>query len=316
MMASLADGLDNRPFSVIDAGWFAKSSTSPNESCWGNDMVTPNEKFPDMARLAGKIRNTGMRPGIWTRPLCGSEKAQDSLMLPLIKGREDKCHVLDPTIPENLEKIKNYFRLYNQWGYEMVKFDFTTYDLLGRWGFEMIKDGSMTAPGWSMYDKSRTNAEIILNIYKTIREAAGETYVIGCDTISHLSAGLFELNRIGDDTSGNEWARTRKMGVNTLAFRSVQQGTFYASDGDCVGLTQKVPWEKNKQWMELLAKSGTPLFISAQPDAVGAEQKTSIKECFKFASQNLPVGEPLDWMENALPKKWKLNGKIETFNWD
>lgn len=316
MMAPMAEGLNNRPFSVIDAGWFAKSSTSPNESCWGNDMVTPNEKFPDMALLAGKIRNTGMRPGIWTRPLCGSVKAPVSLMLPLIKGREGKCPMLDPTIPENLEKIKNYFRLYNQWGYEMVKFDFTTYDILGRWGFEMLKEGSMTAPGWSMYDKSRTNAEIILNMYKTIREAAGGTYVIGCDTISHLSAGLFELNRIGDDTSGNEWARTRKMGVNTLAFRSIQQGTFYAADGDCVGLTQKVPWAKNKQWMELLAKSGTPLFISAQPDAVGTEQKASIKECFKFASQNLPVGEPLDWMENALPKKWKLNGKTETFNWD
>ena len=257
-----------------------------------------------------------MRPGIWTRPVCGSEKSRTSLMLPLIKGREDKNPVLDPSIPENLETIRNYFKLYNQWGYEMVKFDYTTFDILGKWGFEMLKDNAMTVSGWSMYDKSRTNAEIILNLYKTIREAAGETYIIGCNTISHLSAGLFELNRIGDDTSGNEWDRTRKMGVNTLAFRSVQQGAFYAADGDCVGLTSKVPWVKNKQWMELLAKSGMPLFISAQPDATGPEQKAFIKECFKTASQNLPVAEPLDWMENAFPKKWKLNGKTETFDWD
>jgi len=33
-------------------------------------------------------------------------------------------------------------------------------------------------------------------------------------------------------------------------------------------------------------------------------------------SQNLPVGEPLDWRENAFPTKWKLSGKLETFNWD
>lgn len=316
LMAPMAEGLNNRPFSVIDAGWFVGPTWAIDDCCWGDNMETPDKNFPDMGRLAEKIKKTDMRPGIWTRPLCGSQKSPASLMLPSIKGREDKKPVLDPTIPENLETIKNYFKLYNQWGYEMVKFDFTTYDILGRWGFEMIKDGSMTAPGWSMYDKTKTNAEIILNMYKTIRDAAGETYVIGCDTISHLSAGLFELNRIGDDTSGNEWDRTRKMGVNTLAFRSIQQGTFYACDGDCVGLTRKVPWEKNKQWMELLAKSGTPLFISAQPDAVGAEQKATIKECFKYASQNLPVGEPLDWMENALPKKWKLNGKTETFNWD
>ena len=106
------------------------------------------------------------------------------------------------------------------------------------------------------------------------------------------------------------------MGVNTLAFRGIQQGSFYAADGDCVGLTNKVPWEKNKQWMELVAKSGTPLFISAQPDATGTAQKETIKKCFQLAAQNLPVGEPLDWLENAFPKKWKLNGKIEVFDWD
>jgi alpha-galactosidase len=179
-----------------------------------------------------------------------------------------------------------------------------------------MKDAAMTAPGWNMNDRSKTNAEIILQLYKAIREAAGKTYIIGCNTISHLSAGLFELNRIGDDTSGNEWERTRKMGVNTLAFRTIQQGNFYAADGDCVGLTNKIPWSKNKQWMELLAKSGTPLFISAQPEATGSEQKAFIKECFRLASQQLPVAEPLDWMENQFPKKWKLNGKTVEFNWD
>jgi len=316
MMAPMADGLENRPFSVIDAGWFKGPSFSPNDVCWGNDMKTHDENFSDMGQLAEKIRKTGMRPGIWTRPLCGNEKDPKSLMLPLIKGRTENNSVLDPSIPENLERIKNYFKLYNNWTYEMVKFDFTTFDILGKWGFEMMKDKAMTSPDWSMHDRSKTNAEIILNMYQAIREAAGETYIIGCNTISHLSAGLFELNRVGDDTSGNEWERTRKMGVNTLAFRGVQHGTFYAADCDCVGLTTKVPWAKNKQWMELVAKSGMPLFISAQPDATGAEQRATIKECFRLASTEIPVGEPLDWMESALPKTWKLNGKVEHFDWD
>ena len=316
MMVPMADGLKNRPFSVIDAGWFKGPPSMPNDCCWGDDMSSPNAKFTDMGKLALKIKTIGMRPGIWTRPLCGSYKDSTSLTLPLIKGREKNKPVLDPSIPENLERVKKYFKLYNEWNYEMVKFDFTTFDILGKWGFEMLKDGAMTSDNWSMYDKSKTNAEIILTLYRTIRQAAGKTYIIGCNTISHLSAGLFELNRIGDDTSGNEWDRTKKMGVNTISFRGVHQGTFYAADGDCVGITPKVPWEKNKQWMELVAKSGTPLFISAQPEATGTAQKATIKECFKLASQNLPVGEPLDWMENAFPRKWKLNGKTENFNWD
>lgn len=316
MMAPMAEGLVNRPFSVIDAGWFQNPPSMPNDCCWGDNMDTPDDRFEDMGKLAGKIRTIGMRPGIWTRPLCGSNKDPKSLMLPQIRGREENKPVLDPTIAENLDRIRRYFKLYNDWKYDLVKFDFTSFDIFGRWGFEMLQEGSITSPGWSMYDKSKTNAEIVLNLYRVIREAAGETYLIGCNTFSHLSAGLFELNRIGDDTSGNEWSRTRRMGVNTLAFRGLHHGTFYAADSDCVGLTSRIPWEKNKHWMELVAKSGTPLFISAQPEATGAEQKIAIRESFRIASQNLPLGEPLDWMENPIPEKWKLNGEIVNFNWD
>ena len=128
--------------------------------------------------------------------------------------------------------------------------------------------------------------------------------------MSHLSAGIFELNRIGDDTSGKDWDRTRKMGVNTLAFRMVQHKTFYEADGDCVGLTKDVPWDKNKQWMELLAKSSAPLFISAQPEVVGEEQKKFIRESFQEASKPQPIAEPLDWLTNPLPSRWRLMDRL------
>ncbi|GGF05594.1 alpha-galactosidase [Flavobacterium limi] len=313
MMAPLADGLENRPFSVIDAGWFQKAPAKLDNTCWGDNMETPSSLFSDMGKLASKIKTIGMRPGIWTRPLCGSYKASKTLMLPL---RYENEPVLDPTIPENLEKIKNYFKLYNDWGYELVKFDFTSADIFGKWGFKMLKEGQMTNEVWSMYDKSKTNAEIVLQLYQTIRESAGNAYIIGCNTFSHLSAGLFEINRIGDDTSGTEWERTKKMGVNTLAFRGIHHNTFYAADSDCVGLTPKIPWDKNKQWMELVAKSGTPLFISAQTEATGEIQKQAIRECFKLASQKLPLGEPLDWLETPFPKKWNLNNQLHSFEWD
>ncbi len=107
----------------------------------------------------------------------------------------------------------------------MIKHDFSTSDLCGRWGFEM--GDAMTADGWAFADRSRTTAEIIIDHYRSIREAAGDDVVVlGCNTIGHLSAGIFEISRVGDDTSGQEWARTRKMGVNTLAFRLPQHGAF------------------------------------------------------------------------------------------
>ena len=265
--------------------------------------------------MAGDIVNLGMRPGLWTRPLCARYNDNRNLLAPVIKGRDDpKNPVLDPTIPENIERVKNNIFIYKQWGFEMVKHDYSTYDITGRWGFDMYE--SITAPGWSFNDKSKTNAEIINHLYRSIREAAGDMYIIGCNTMSHLSAGVFELNRIGDDTSGKEWARTRKMGVNTMGFRMHQHNAFYAADGDCVGLTKQVPWDKNKQWMQLLAESSAPLFISAQPDALGTEQKAFIKQCFAKAATVQPIGEPLDWLTNTLPTKWKLNNSEVDFDWD
>jgi alpha-galactosidase len=316
LIAPAADGLKNRPFSMIDDGWFKTSPCGPEGKwTWGDDMITPNSNFPDMEQLADDIRKAGLRPGLWIRPLSVKTGTTKSLLLPESKTRRSDMPVLDPSIPENLETIMNYFKTYHQWGYEMIKFDYTSWDIFGKWGMQMTRDNAMTQSDWSMYDTSKTNAEIISGMYKAIREAAGDIYVIGCNTFSHLSAGLFELNRIGDDTSGNEWDRTRKMGVNTLAFRGIHHGAFYAADADCVGLTTKVPWEKTEKWMQLVAKSGTPLFLSAQPEATGAVQLKSIKECFTLASQELPLGEPLDWMETPVPKKWKLIGKIETFDW-
>jgi alpha-galactosidase len=315
LMAALANNSGNPPFSVIDAGWAIKSPLLPDDCCWGDDFSVSNSKFGDMKKLADEIKKSGMRPGLWTRPLSAKHNDKKSLLMSSIPGRDDpKTPLLDPTISENIERIKNLWNTYHQWGFEMVKHDYTTYDIFGRWGFQM-EDG-LTAPGWQFNDNTKTNAEIILNLYNNIREAAGSMYLIGCNTVSHLSAGIFELNRIGDDTSGKEWERTRKMGVNTLGFRMVQHETFYEADGDCVGLTTDIPWNKNKQWMELLAKSSAPLFISAQPAAVGEEQKKFIKESFTNAARSQPIAEPIDWLTNPFPAKWKLDSQVVEFDWN
>lgn len=316
MLHDLAENPSNRPFCLIDAGWAILAPGDTYAGCWADNYYTPNANFKDMGNLALDIREKGMRPGLWMRPLCASHSTPVNRLMPEI-NRSDSPHrtFLDPTIPENLEYVEKCFRQYQEWGYEMIKHDFTTVDMLGRWGFEMIEKQSMSEEGWQFYDNTRTNAEIILNLYRTIRKSAGDIYLIGCNTVSHLSAGLFELQRTGDDTSGKEWQRTLKMGVNTVAFRAPQHNTFYASDGDCVGLTTEVDWRLNKQWMQLLAESGTPLFISAQPDAVGPEQKEWIRKCFRTASSELPVGEPLDWLETLTPLHWMLNREEKKFQW-
>jgi alpha-galactosidase len=176
----------------------------------------------------------------------------------------------------------------------------------------------VTEDGWAFADRSKTTAEVIRGLYLDIRQAAGQdTLIIGCNTMGHLAAGIFEMQRIGDDTSGREWNRTRDMGVNCLAFRAPQNGTFFAVDADCAGQVSgnSVPWEKNSEWLNLLAHSGTPLFVSFPHETVSPTQEIALRAALATASQYQPLAEPLDWMTQRTPEKW-LFGRTETdFSW-
>jgi alpha-galactosidase len=295
----------NRPFAVIDDGWQpGRGADKTGTGTWDRG----NEKFPDMPGLAADIRHAGARAGIWIRPLQAAADAPDGWRL-----TRDRT-MFDPTVPEVLEKVVDDITRLREWGYELIKHDYTTYDIFGRWGFQM--GTALTRDGWSFASGAgRTTAEVIDDLYGAIRRAAGESLIIGCNTVSHLSAGHFEICRIGDDTSGTEWARTRKMGVNTLAFRGVQHGAFYVADADCVGVTTAVPWALTRQWLDLLARSGTMLFTSLAPDALGAQQRQDLRNAFALAATPQPLGQPLDWQHNVYPERWRLMGRERTFEW-
>jgi len=304
LVAELSPPVPVRPFSVIDGGW---------------ENATP--AWPDMAKLASEIKRRTARPGIWIRPLEAPAATPARLLLPHTrfgdkKGRAPE-HAYDPTVPESRALIRSKVREVLAWGYELVKHDFSTYDLLGQWGFEM--GPQPTLPGWSLFDRTRTNAEVIADLYALIREEAGSNAVLdGCNTIGHLGQGIFDLQRTGDDTSGRQWERTRRMGVNTLSFRLPQHRTFFIQDADMVGMTEDVPWECNRQWLDLLARSGVATFVAPGPMAHGHEQRSALREAFAIAAAGGLGAVPEDWMETSVAQHWRgesSNKTRWTYNW-
>jgi len=139
--------------------------------------------------------------------------------------------------------------------------------------------------------------------------------IIGCNTIGHLCAGMYELNRTGDDTSGREWNRTRDMGVNTLAFRMIQNGIFYMADADCVGVMGPIPWSLNRLWLDVLARSGSPLFVSCKPGVLNEGELAELKAAWATNSLQANDCRPIDWMENRYPELWLIDGEIVRYNW-
>ena len=223
---------------------------------------------------------------------------------------------LDLTLPENLELIRNDVARVRSWGYDLIKHDFSTYDVFGKWGFEM--GAELTDGGWHFQDQKLTNAEIILRLYQTLRAGAGKGVLIGCNTIGHLGAGLFEVQRTGDDTSGRVWERTRRMGINTLAYRMPQNGTFLNCDADCAAHTERTPWGFDRQYLDLVARSGTALFISADSRTIQPEQKKAFRAAMQTALSGGIAGgcEPLDWLHTTAPREWRFGGKKLSFHWE
>jgi alpha-galactosidase len=307
-VVSLADGHPVRPFAVVDAGWSA-GGVCPGGP-WQRGLAGV---FDDMPGLAAAISERGARPGIWMRPAALSFVDDPGRLR--AGPRRVAEQPLDLTVPDNLADIDADVRRIRGWGFELIKHDFSTYDAFGRFG--NMAGSDLTESGWQWADRSLTNAEILLRFYRTIREAAGDAVLIGCNTVGHLAAGLVEVQRIGDDTSGRHWERTRHMGVNSLAFRLAQHGTFFTADADCVACTPQTPWEKNRQFLDLVARSGTALFVSVDPQARTAAVDADLRDALKVALDGgEPSGaEPLDWLTTTSPRQWRVGQSTRTYDW-
>lgn len=296
---NLTKDIENKPYMVIDDCWQEHHRLNEYN---GGPWTKGNEKFPDMKALADKLVQKGVRPGIWVRLLLNEDENIKN------EWRLSHNNCIDPTNPEALNYIKEDIKRICNWGYTLIKHDFSTFDLFGKWGFQMSP--LVTDDGWHFYDDSLTSAEVVKLLYKAILDASveasnGETLILGCNTIGHLGAGYMHINRTGDDTSGVIWERTRFMGVNTLAFRLPQHGKFYEIDADCVGIDGGILWSMNKQWADVLAQSGTPLFISVRPNILNETEKQELHEILKVASKQEHHVIPVDWEETTCPEHWQ-----------
>jgi len=307
-VVELADGHPVKPFSVVDDGW------NPG----GNGSGGPWESgisglFDDMAGTADAVKALGARPGLWFRPLLSRESGP--------WGRPGTAdgpgRALDPSYPEVLDLIRSDLRRFKDWGFELVKHDFSTYDVFGRFGPAM--GARLTDSGWQLHDPTRTTAEIVLDLYREIRAAADDVVLIGCNTVGHLAAGLVDVQRTGDDTSGRDWERTRKMGINSLAFRLPQHHKFFTLDADCVPCTPQTPWQLNRQFLDLVARSGSALFVSVDPSARTERTDRDLSDGIRLALSGGDAAdggiEPLDWLVNTTPNAWRTGSGTVSYDW-
>ena len=118
-----------------------------------------NERFGDMRKTADAIHEKGAKAGIWFRPLLTlGDVTEEAKLTKFSAGGV----ILDPTHPYTLERVENDARNIHSWGYELLKHDFSTMDIIGDSPFATAKHtANICKPDRKFFDNSVTTATAI-----------------------------------------------------------------------------------------------------------------------------------------------------------
>ena len=132
----------NRPFAVIDDGWQPeRGQAEVRRRARG---IAATRSFRTCRAWRRRSASAGARPGIWIRPLLAPADAPDAGDCRAI------ATILDPTVPEVRQKVADDIARLRGWGYELIKHDYSTFDIFGRWGSTM--GDALTRDGWTFAD--------------------------------------------------------------------------------------------------------------------------------------------------------------------
>ena len=289
-----------RPHMIIDDGWQIEHRPSYNGGPWGKS----NDRFPAMAEVAARIRESGARPGLWFRPLLDTWGPADAKSP---GGISQMGFTLDPSHPYTLEKVTNDVRTLVDAGFELLKYDFSVFDALKS---QTGADGM--AP---FYDTTKPSCYIMREFYRTIEATSGSANILSCNVINHLAAGLHAAQRSGDDTSGRNFEQTRISGVGSFT-RLAQNGTFFALDPDCAAFTDMVAHDINLDFLEVAAITGSVAIASVTPGCLTKDEMARIRKIYAIASEGGLGAYPRRYVgENAPAHFVTPDGKAFDYDW-
>ena len=312
-LLDMCDGTFHRPYMIIDDGWQLNRTYGKNNYIGGPWSIY-NDRFNHMSDTANAIKQKGAKPGIWFRPLLTLGDFPTEAEYAYASGGK----ILDPSHPYTLERVEQDAAMIRSWGFDLIKHDFTTIDIIGRnpmCGANSTK--VLSAREKSFFDNTKTTATVIKNLYAAIKKGAGRADIIGCNTISHLTAGIHSVYRVGNDTSGRNFEWTRRNGVNSV-MRLPLNGAFYNVDPDCAAFTEQVDPELNLDFLEMCALTGMTTLASVTPHILDDKQMARINEIYKTADKNEMRLGIANYDKNANPEIFVSEDQsiVKKYNWE
>ncbi len=277
------------------------------------DWLTPNEKFSDgLQALAQKVKECGLKPGIWLAPFLVEEtsrlyaehpdwmvKDEEGQTLWASEWRGNRAAVLDGTHPQAQQYLTEVFSTLRQWGYDYVKIDFLVNGCSGK--------------GGCYHDRSATRAQALRRGVEAIRRGMGDGFILGCTTPLGSIIGLVNGERTGTDITPY-WQSDRKIYkeaptvpnvCRNIVNRAYMNGRLWVSDPDvhiARSDNNKMTYDEVVLWTTALKMVGGMLLFSDCFPTLTPERAALSKEL--LASHGERKARPLDIFKREYPAIW------------
>lgn len=311
-------------FIQVDAGWYRTYGD------WEG-----NQNFPHGMRwLAGKIRELGLRPGIWVAPYCIAEGTdvfqhhQDWLITDG-DGRVKQCgggapsnggeygipsmakkiYGLDITHPAAAGWMHNLFaRIAEDWGYDFIKIDFVEWTILSAARY---------------HDPTCSQAAAYRKGFEIIRGAIGSNrHLLDCGPMNN-TVGLIDSARIEADLPRLTWEQyTGNFNSNApaMAKRYYFNRKTWTNDADHLGLAL-LTLPQSRAAATIIAMSGGTMISGDRLVDLDADRLEILRKVYPSWGA---AARPVDLFEAdrpgifALPLKTKFAEWIvlALFNWE
>ncbi len=287
-----------------------------------------NDRFPHgMKWLAGKIKELGLKPGLWVAPYVVSESAEIFKNNPewflknpdgsqkrvgpwpneetdWAKNENPKRYGLDITHPGAAKWFYNLFdTIVNNWGYEMIKIDFVAWSVLSAHHY---------------YDTSNTPAQVYRKGAEMMRKAAGNnSHILECGP-GQVTCGLIDSMRIEYDQyygfAKDAW-KQYFVGPSCSASASAKRYYFHSqtwiNDADhiCLDLVSN---QQAQSIATIIGLSGGNLMSGDRLTSLDATKLEILKKVFPAYGQN---ARPVNLFDTDIQTAFAIKVKKEFSEW-
>lgn len=300
----------------IDAGWYRTYGD------WEG-----NDNFPHgMKWLAGRIRDRGLRAGIWLAPYCIAEGTEvfaqhQDWLITGADGKVKQCggglstpqagpygvpslmkkiYGLDITVPAAAAWLRDLFkRVSADWGYDFIKIDFVEWTLLSAERY---------------HDPTVSQAAAYRRGFELMREGIGPSrHLLDCGPMNN-TVGLLDSARIELDLPRLTWEQyTANSNSNApaMAKRYYFNGKTWINDADHLGLAL-LTLPQSRAAATIIALSGGTMIsgdrlVDLDPDRLEILRKV-------FPSHGV-AARPVDLFENDKPEIFELPITTDFAEW-